>query len=245
MKVENDQWLLAVKNLKIVSFLDMIKLADFKIPCSFEKRKPFLLDGFLFIPGFYEAVGKHGPKLDLEAIFGNKNAVQLEYCSGNGSWIADKAQKNQNLNWIAVEKDFDRARKIWLKAKRQNLKNLFLIFGEAFVFTWFYLPENSIQNVFINFPDPWPKRRHHKKRLVKTEFLLEIKKKLLPDGKITLVTDHEDLAFFMIKEAFQSGLRTVFEEPYFKKSFAGYGSSFFEELFRAKGKKIHYMQFQI
>lgn len=222
----------------------MYTAADFKIPCSFENRKPLLQDRFLFIPGFYEAIGEHGPVLDFADLFQNENPVQIEYCSGNGSWIAKKAEENPHLNWVAVEKDFERARKIWLKAKKQNLKNLFLVFGEAFTFTQYYLKDQTVENIFINFPDPWPKRRHMKKRLANAAFMEMVKKKIKPRGRATFATDHREMALFMIDSALESKWVPVFPKPYFITELEGYGNSYFEELFRSKGKSIHYMQFE-
>ena len=222
----------------------MYQPSDFKIPCSFENRRPLLQDGFLFIPGFYEEIGAHGPVLDFTEIFQNTNPVLIEYCSGNGQWISAKAKDNPNLNWIAVEKDFERARKIWLKAKKQNLKNLFLVFGEALTFSLHYLKDQSLEGFFVNFPDPWPKRRHFKKRLVNADFMETVKKKIKPLGKATLVTDHEEMAFFMIESALKSSWKPLFKKPYFSEELIGYGSSYFEKLFRGKGKQIRYMQFE-
>ena len=222
----------------------MYCLSDFKIPFSFENRRPLLQDDFLFIPGFYEELGSHGPVLDFANLFQNDNPVLIEYCSGNGQWIAAKAKENPDLNWVAVERDFERARKIWLKAKKQNLKNLFLVFGEALTFTQYYLKDQSVDGFFVNFPDPWPKRRHFKNRLVSAAFMEETKKKVKPLGTTTLVSDHEGMALFMIESALKSEWKPLFEKPYFSEELEGYGSSYFEDLFRGKGKKIRYIRFE-
>lgn len=64
-------------------------------------------------------------------LFGNGNPVIMEYCSGNGAWIANKAIQNPHLNWVAVERKFERVRKIWSKVKNHGLANLIVICGEA------------------------------------------------------------------------------------------------------------------
>ena len=136
---------------------------ELKIPCSWEDRKPCLLDQLLYIPNYYQ----DHDKVDFElSFFKNDNPIMIEYCSGNGQWIIEKAMSNKEFNWIAVEKDFGRIHKIWNKMKDKNLENLFIVFGEAYIFTHFYLLKDTVSSIFVNYPDPWPKRKHAKNRLI-------------------------------------------------------------------------------
>ena len=197
------------------------------------------------MPKFYSHHEKWGfLNLEENNIFANFNHVNIEYCSGNGQWILEKAIKNPNINYIAVEMKFERARRIWVKMHNMDVKNLFVVFGESLIFTKNYLKEDVISNVFINFPDPWPKRRHAKNRLVSTPFMNELTRVVKKEGCTTFVTDDDNTARYMIEEALShKNWKAVFQEPYYITEMPGYGGSYFDNLWRKKGEKIKYIRF--
>ncbi len=206
---------------------------DLIIPFTWEDRHPILLDRFFYVPGKYAYVQKSYP------FFEKEQPILIEYCSGNGQWIVDKAKSHPHFNWLAVEKKFERARKIWLKSYKENLANLFVVCSEGLVFTRYYAPK--VGQVFINFPDPWPKLRHAKHRIVRKEFLEELLKILEPKGRVTCVTDDEKYAQEMFLE-FQKGegWRLILNT----QNLSDYGSSFFKDLWSHAGKTIHYLSFE-
>jgi len=223
----------------------MKKTSDLIIPFSFEDRRPVNIDSFFLIPDFYDKHDEWG-YLDLskEEIFPEKKIVNIEYCSGNGQWIIEKAKKNPNVNWIAVEYLFERARKIWVKKHNFGLKNLFVVFGEAYCFTKHYLKDDCISNIYINFPDPWPKKRHIKNRLVNPIFMTELSRVVQRGGVSTLVTDDNDAKDWMAEASISSKRwEPIHEYPYFVSKLENYGDSYFDNLWRAKGKEIKYLQF--
>ena len=89
-----------------------MKPQDLIIPFSWDERRPCLLDRLWFIPSYYTDYESWKKLFSLTEIFPNNNNAIIEYCSGNGQWIIDKAKNHPESNWIAVEKRFDRARKI-------------------------------------------------------------------------------------------------------------------------------------
>lgn len=179
------------------------------------------------------------------AIFGTDQPVKIEFCSGNGTWIARRAQLDPQSNWVAVEKKFIRARKIWAKIKNQTLPNLFVICGEAHTVSTHYFLPNSVSEVFINFPDPWPKRRHAYLRLVKEPFVKELARILKPNGLLTLVTDDPDYSQQMIHELHKEASFTAcYPDPFYITNYPDYGSSSFDELWRSQGKAIRYHLFK-
>jgi tRNA (guanine-N7-)-methyltransferase len=206
---------------------------DLIIPFTWEKRHPILLDRFFYVPGKFEHCQKNF------SFFEKEQPIMIEYCSGNGQWIGERAKQNPHLNWIAVEKKFERARTIWLKMHRENIPNLFPVCAEGLTFTKFYAPK--AQEIFINFPDPWPKLRHGKHRIVRKEFVDELYKILEPGGKATCVTDDENYARQMRREFEKAGqwklLFDVTELP-------DYGRSFFNDLWQRAGKTIYYLNFE-
>ncbi len=206
---------------------------DLIIPFTWEKRHPILLDRFFYVPGVYEHTEKSFPFFERDL------PIAIEFCSGNGQWISRKAQEFPQIHWLAVEKKFERARKIWLKSFRQNLSNLCTVCSEGLAFARYYAPK--AQEVFINFPDPWPKRRHAIHRLVREEFLKALTPIVEKGGKATCVTDDLQYAGQMLKE--------FRKFPEWRLLFNGdawpdYGSSFFKDLWMGAGKAIHYLSFE-
>lgn len=222
-----------------------MKAQDLKRPFSWEERCPVIQDGVFHVPPqFTNYACFTFPEWHDEQLFGNSLPVKLEYCSGNGSWIADCSLKDPGSNWIAVEKKFDRVRKIWAKKKKGNLSNLIAVAGDAYTVTKYYFRDESVQEIFINFPDPWPKTRHAKNRIIQQPFLYEMRRILKDDGKVTIVTDDDDYSKHIIKEMNKfSGFSSQFSSPYYTTDLPGYGTSYFEELWRSQGKLIRYHQF--
>jgi len=222
-----------------------MKPKELKSPFSFEERRVLLLDRVLFVPEYYDAWHTFQlPPFHDPLLFGNTHPVKIEYCSGNGTWIAEKARENPSINFIAVEKDFERARKIWSKIKNYALSNLIVVAGEALSTTRHYIPSHSLEEVYVNFPDPWPKRRHFKHRLITPLFAEEVARVLKEQGVATLVTDDPDYSALMIEAFHQSGFRSLYPDPWYTPHLEGYGTSFFETLWREKGRVIRYHQFQ-
>ena len=220
---------------------------DFRIPFSKESPTVAIFDQVLYIPPTCDRSNYVFPGWFSSEIFGREredNPIAIEFCSGNGGWVLQKAQKHPELNWVAVEKRFDRVRKIWLKMKNMNLKNVFIVFGDALAFSSSYIPTSSVHSLYINFPDPWPKSRHIKNRIISPLFFSEASRIILPRGKLVFVTDDASYSNWFLeqytlwnKECFHllsEHSLSVSEPP------IDYGSSFFEDLFRRQGKSILY-----
>jgi tRNA (guanine-N7-)-methyltransferase len=181
------------------------------------------------------------PGWDHPDIFGTDKPVKIEFCSGNGDWVAHRASLEPEVHWVSVEKLFARVRKIWAKLKNHRLNNLFCICGEALNSTKRYLPSESVNEVYVNFPDPWPKKKHAKYRLIQMPFVNEIHRILHCGGTVTLVTDDDIYSEQMIEVLGQHpGLISKYPEPYFLTHHEDYGTSYFEDLWREKGKTIRY-----
>lgn len=225
----------------------MKKASDLRIPFTWENRYPVLLDRCLYIPSYYphHENWKEIPWED-PSLFGNQNPVAIEYCSGNGQWIGLQAKNQPHLNWVAVEKRFDRARKIWALLHRENVSNLIVVCAEAVLFTRYYVPRRSIAKVFVNFPDPWPKLRHAKHRLIRGEFLEEVEKILQPGGKAFFTTDDKPYVDQMLEAVFQRPLwKPEMADPYFATDLPDFGSSYFSTLWKKKGRTIYHLPFEV
>jgi tRNA (guanine-N7-)-methyltransferase len=185
------------------------------------------------------------PGWDDPALFHRKGApIFVEYCSGNGAWIIQKAKENPEQNWIAVEKKFERVRKIWSKCRQLQLNNLLIVCGAAESFTKYYLPEESLDGVYVNFPDPWPKDRHAKHRLFQGPFIQDLSRMAKKGANAFFVTDDAPYCAQMVSVLLESSRwHSSLPDPYFVSEWSGYGTSYFDQLWRQKGRTIHYLHF--
>lgn len=221
-----------------------MKPKDLQLPFPYNKWKLLIKNQIFYVPS-KSCAEETFIFPGWEAIFGNNHPVKLEYCSGNGTWIAKKAQKHPEYNWVALEKKYTRVRKIWAKSQNYELKNLFILAGEGLDITKRFIPRNSLSEVFINFPDPWPKRRDHKHRIIQESFLKELACVMEEKAQLTVVTDDEEYSKAIIKTVDNSSYFTMnLPSPYYKTDYLDYGSSYFEELWKSQGKEIRYHIFE-
>jgi tRNA (guanine-N7-)-methyltransferase len=216
--------------------------ASFK---TFEERKPSLEDRVLTVPRSYD---KHEdfvlPPFESEEIFGRSAPVAIEFCSGNGEWIAKMAEENPDYNWIAVERQYKRVRKIWSKMKNRQIRNLLIVCGNAEDFCEYYMPSGIAQKIYINFPDPWPKKRHAKNRLIQAPFAKQMAKISKETGEVMVVTDDAPYSEQVLEEMKNSqSWKTLQSFPYYNTSMGGYGSSYFNRLWEEMGREIRFIPF--
>jgi tRNA (guanine-N7-)-methyltransferase len=223
-----------------------MKPSDLKAPFPWNNRQVLIEDRIFYVPTRCETYDDFSfPGWNHPLLFNNDNPIRIEYCSGNGAWIAEKASANPLINWVAVEKKFTRARKIWSKIKNNDLQNLIVLCGEGLKATHLFLPSESFEAAYINFPDPWPKKRHAKNRLIRPPFIENVWRILKPQATFTLVTDDPDYSSRMIEEMHRHpGFKSCFPDPFYITDLPGYGTSYFELLWREKGKTIRFHQFQ-
>ena len=118
--------------------------------------------------------------------------LEVELGSGDGSFLAQWAEAHPERNFLGVERLLGRLRKLDRKGQRRGLRNLRLVRIEASYFLGYMLPPASVRALHIYFPDPWPKRKHRRHRLIQEPFLAIAAKALEPDGIVYLRTDDED-----------------------------------------------------
>lgn len=141
--------------------------------------------------------------LDIASLFGQSAPLEVELGSGDGSFLAAWATLNPGRNFLGVERLLGRLRKLDRKGLRGGLKNLRLIRVEAGHLVDIMLPPRSVTALHVYFPDPWPKRRHHKNRLVHESFPAMARRALKPGGIVFLRTDFEEY-FTAMQDAFRS-----------------------------------------
>jgi len=124
------------------------------------------------------------------------------------------------------------------------LSNLLGVCAEAESWTKRYVADGTIDQVYINFPDPWPKNKHTKNRLIDRPFIQELARILKPGGQITIVTDHPGYCQSTLKFFLESAdFGPLLEAPHHAPLDEDYGYSYFGALWREQGLNIHYIPF--
>jgi tRNA (guanine-N7-)-methyltransferase len=131
-------------------------------------------------------------RLALTELFPECQPLEVELGSGDGSFIVEWARRHPEKNFLAVERLLGRLRKVDRKGQRAGLTNLRAIRIEAAYCLEYLLPAESVNVLHVYFPDPWPKRKHRRHRLVNEHFTEVAKQVLAPGGVIYLRTDDAD-----------------------------------------------------
>lgn len=131
-------------------------------------------------------------KLDWARVFERAQPIEVELGSGDGSFLANYAKLHPERNFLGIERLLGRLRKLNKKGLRAGLKNLTLLRLEASYVIEFLIPPAGIDALHIYFPDPWPKRKHRKNRLINERFTDVTANALKTSGVIYLRTDDLD-----------------------------------------------------
>ena len=195
--------------------------------------------------------------LDLKGWFGlegTRRPLELEIGSGKGTFLLNQARAMPGVNYIGIEW----AKQFWLYAadrcRRHGLENVRVVRAEAAAFVRNYVADSSLRQVHIYFPDPWPKSRHHKRRLIQEGFLRELWRVLAPGipgthgngesaGRIRIATDHAEYFEWMVEHA--GRVTDLFELlPFESPASAGEGElvgTNFERKYRREGRPFYSM----
>jgi tRNA (guanine-N7-)-methyltransferase len=144
-----------------------------------------------------EALVEYIPKsltepLNWGEIFPRSAPIEIDLGCGDGAFLMAMARANPEHNFLGIERLLGRVRKICRRAARQDLKNSRVLRIEVAYVVSNLLPDDSITAFHLLFPDPWPKRRHHRRRAFTTEFLSCIHRALIGGGLFHVATDHAD-----------------------------------------------------
>ncbi|HEV7652167.1 MAG TPA: tRNA (guanosine(46)-N7)-methyltransferase TrmB [Actinophytocola sp.] len=139
-----------------------------------------------------------GP-LDVAGWFGHTAPVLLEIGPGMGETTAALAQAAPELNYLAVDVFQAGLAQLMMRAEAADIENLRLLRGDAVVLLERHIPADTLSGVRIFYPDPWPKKKHHKRRLVQPSFMALVASRLEPGGRVHLATDWAEYADQMLE----------------------------------------------
>ncbi|TMP95541.1 MAG: tRNA (guanosine(46)-N7)-methyltransferase TrmB [Verrucomicrobia bacterium] len=174
-------------------------------------------------------------RLDLEKIFARRAALHVDLGCGNGSFLCALAQRIPEKNFLGIERLLGRIRSATRKAAK--IGNVRLLRMESSYVVRYLLPTRSVETFYLLFPDPWPKRRHWRRRLVTEDFLSAISQALVENGTFRIATDQREY-FEKMKEMARANSNFAIIDP----SVADLPLTKFERTFRAQGASIHWLE---
>ena len=136
--------------------------------------------------------------LDLNQTFGRTAPKILEIGVGTGETTIALAGSRRENDYLALEVHRPGIGRLIMELAAQQLTNVRVICHDAVEVLNRQIPDNSLEQILIFFPDPWPKKRHHKRRLIQPAFVTLLSRKLQEHGRILLATDWQDLAEHML-----------------------------------------------
>jgi len=203
-------------------------------------------------PAEKEALKLYLPKIQVpddaivsSNIFENKNSpLFVEIGFGKGEFLYNMASQHPNINFVGIEIFITGIAKLirrmcnYDNSNPPKPENIKILIKDAFSALKENFLDNSIQKIFILFPDPWPKRRHHKRRLINPKFAQLLKKRLIKDGSVLIATDHKE---------YLELIRDVMKEAGFKEEMCSEPLVFNTKYARKaleKGEKIYQFLYQ-
>ena len=177
--------------------------------------------------------------LDFRAVFGNDNPVVVEIGSGKGRFLIASAEERPDHNFIGIEKSLHYFRLIRERVAKRSLRNVLLINHDAFLVLQKMFADKSVSELHIYFPDPWPRKREQKRRIIRPDALAEMRRVLVDGGTGVYVTDHREYfeaAAPLIAQVFASETRIPSPDDPARTNY--------EAKYRAQGREIFEIRFK-
>ena len=203
------------------------------------------MDNFKKKRDFFDLNLKLEIKLNFRNIFGNDNSVHLEIGSGRGEFLLHKSVQHPDVNFLAIELKEKRIKTIirQLDTKiNKNVRVIRLFVDDAITD---YIQEGSFQMIYIIHPDPWPKRKHHKNRLIRHGFIDVLWRTLKSGGFIEISTDHKEYANWIIQHFRErKDFESVYDKGFINNPEEEHIETFFEKKKREEGFEPFFMKYR-
>ncbi|MFQ5450245.1 MAG: tRNA (guanosine(46)-N7)-methyltransferase TrmB [Nitrospinaceae bacterium] len=178
-------------------------------------------------------------------LFENENPLHLEIGFGNGKFLIEMAIREPGDNFVGMDFYHKGIRKVISRINKLQIKNIRIAYGDAREKVPLIFEDEELKRVYINFPDPWPKKRHYKRRLIKPPFVETLSRKLVRGGEVHIATDSQPYAREILDflEA-QPGLRNKIGTGALMENRADFPRTKYENNFINAGEKIYYLEFK-
>ncbi|MBJ6725327.1 tRNA (guanosine(46)-N7)-methyltransferase TrmB [Geomesophilobacter sediminis] len=183
---------------------------------------------------------------DWKTVFGNDRPLALEIGCGVGDFILKTALDEPDTNFIAIDFYNKGCWKSCRRLDKHGVSNVRVLRDEARLFVTERIAKGSLSAVYINCPDPWPKKRHRKRRLVNREFVEFMLDYLVPGGDFFFATDFDDYGID-VAQALPGveRLENQFAPDLYRHDFPGYHLSKYMRKFMAEGKQIYFVHYKV
>jgi len=179
--------------------------------------------------------------LNLQKIFGNDQPLELELGIGSGYFLSRYAQNHLGTNILGVDKVASEVMRSADKARRLGVTNIRTLQYEALILLEEYIEPETFQRVHVYYSDPWPKKRHHRRRVWKPEFVQAAWKVLKPGGELYMKTDVSEY-FEVIDDVIKSdgGFKNLMNHRLDHEPIDGDYETNFQRKAKEKGHPLHY-----
>lgn len=183
--------------------------------------------------------------LNVSSCFTQTGPCTLEIGFGSGESLLQQAQSNPNNRYLGIEVYRAGIFQLLFKLQKNNIHNLKILEGNAVDIVCNCIPDKSIDALHILFSDPWPKKKHHKRRLIQSSFINVIVKKLKSNGLLYLATDWEPYAYSILHNLeVSAALKNVAGKYQFSSRIATLPLTKFEQRGLNQGRSCWYFQFE-
>ena len=201
------------------------------------RYKPWAEDYLKNHPDLVDMDGAHAGK--MSEWFEKEQPIYIEIGSGMGQFITTLAAQYPEINFVSMEREKSVMYKVLDKTKEMGLKNLKMICNDAIELNE-YFQDNEISRIYLNFSDPWPKKKHEKRRLTYKNFLATDEIILKPNGEIHFKTDNQGLFEYSLSSFSKYGM--IIERVWLdlhNSEFEGNIMTEYEEKFSSRGQRIY------
>ncbi len=190
-----------------------------------------------FVPRDFDYFARTHP----EDLFPSARPMELDLGSGDGGFLVAMAEAYPGRNFLGVERLLGRVRKTSRRARRLDLDNLRVLRLDVRYAVAWLLPRKAFRRIHLLFPDPWPKKKHARRRTVNPQFVAEVDQLLEPGGEFIFKTDHagyfEDALEIIDASGLWEKTGPLPVDPF-------YAETDFERQWRAEGKVIHTVRYR-
>jgi tRNA (guanine-N7-)-methyltransferase len=182
--------------------------------------------------------------VNWETVFENKMPIDCEIGFGNGEFLVKKSKLHPERNFFGIDYSIESFRRAKKSVENANIRNVKLVCLEAKAAFIVLVPEKSLSHLYLNFPDPWPKKKHYKNRLLDREFFTIAASRSIKKGKIIIATDDPFYRDFILEEIASIHLWQSLFNKGWTDELSDHFSTKYEKKWRNEGKEIFYMMFQ-
>ena len=177
------------------------------------------------------------PEIDWTVLFGNSQPVEIEIGCGKGAFLLAYAELHSEINLLGIERQLRWVRQVEKRLSRRNFPNVRVLAADAGLVISRFVRDRSVHAYYLFFPDPWWKRRHQKRLLVRGELPVALYRTLEPEGRVYLATDVRDRFDAMVDEL------SKLLEAQIEVSRGERPPTNFERKYEAEGRTLFYATF--